>query len=358
MIHIALQDNSQKRLVWYLAMEEYVARHLKELTPGQKDGAREAFFLWQVPPTVIFGRNQVMEAEVNIRYCRSHGVQLYRRKSGGGCVYSDEGNIMLSFITDSTDVAFTFDSFLQRLALYLRRLGLDASRSGRNDVMVGGRKVSGNSFFLQPTTSIVHGTLLFDTDFSEMEKAITPSDEKIQSKGVSSVHQHVLNLKGELEKSENPKVRELTDIVKFKKYLIRSFCTEGGELKETVLGKEHEAEIDAIEATYLDPDFLHGRNHRFSITRQGKIDNVGEIEVELQMNEGKISGIHVGGDFFATGPVDDVLSRKLKGISDSREEAEKALEGVNLGDLVMNLGNEDFLDLAFGKKISDKTHNQ
>ena len=116
MIHVLLPENSRKRLVFYLAMEEYLAHNIHKLPENEK-GVREAFFMWQVPPTVIFGRNQVMEAEVNMSYCNRHGVQLYRRKSGGGCVYADMGNIMLSYISDSTDVAFTFDKFLQRLAL-------------------------------------------------------------------------------------------------------------------------------------------------------------------------------------------------------------------------------------------------
>ncbi len=353
MIHIALKDNSQKRLVWYLAMEEYVSRHLSELVESRGNLPREAFFMWQVPPTVIFGRNQVMEAEVNIPYCKSHGVQLYRRKSGGGCVYADEGNIMLSCITDSTDVAFTFDRFLQRLALSLRRLGLDASRSGRNDVMVGGRKVSGNAFFLQPKASIVHGTLLFDTDFEEMERTITPSDEKIQSKGVASVRQHVLNLKEELEKSSDPKVRKLTDIDKFKKYILDSFCFEDGKLQEVVLGPEHTAEIDAIEATYLDPDFLSGRNHRYSMERKSKIEGVGELEVEVELDGDKIHEISLKGDYFPLGEksVSDLLSEKLRGVDFKREAASLALKGLELRDYVMGLTVENFLDLIFEKKL-------
>ena len=102
MKQILLPEPVRHRLVFYLAMEEYVAARYGE-----------GFFIWQSRPTVIFGRNQDMEAEVNIEYCRSHGIEMYRRKSGGGCVYSDEGNIMLSCITRTTDVTLAFRDYLR-----------------------------------------------------------------------------------------------------------------------------------------------------------------------------------------------------------------------------------------------------
>ncbi len=257
MIHIALPHSEERRLVWYLAMEEYVAHHLSERVAPSAIGEREAFFLWQVPPTVIFGRNQDMEAEVNLPWCREHGVRFFRRKSGGGCVYADQGNIMLSYICDRTDVAFTFDRFLQQLALALRRLGLPAEKSGRNDVLVGGKKVSGNAYTLLPKCSIVHGTMLFDSDFEAMTQAITPSWEKVASKGVASVRQRVTNVKAELEAVGRP-----MSLDAFRDYLLRSFCCgPDGRLQEVTLLAEDLAGIDALESAYLDPAFLAGRHH-------------------------------------------------------------------------------------------------
>ena len=146
MVNIILPGTeTERRLVFYLAMEEYVAAHLDEIL-GDRD-SREAFFHWQVSPTVIFGRNQVMEAEVNIAYCKEQGIKLFRRKSGGGCVYSDRGNIMLSFISGNTDVESTFGHFLGQVVTQLRSIGLNAERSGRNDILLDGRKISGNAFF-------------------------------------------------------------------------------------------------------------------------------------------------------------------------------------------------------------------
>lgn len=346
MTHIALPSSEQRRLVWYLAMEEYVAQHLFDLVPPSAIGGREAFFIWQVPPTVIFGRNQVMEAEVNLDYCRAHGVQFFRRKSGGGCVYADRGNIMLSYICDGTDVAFTFDRYLRRLALALCRLGLDAEKSGRNDVLVGGRKVSGNAFTLLPKCSIVHGTMLYDTDFEAMTRAITPSEAKIRSKGVASVRQHVTNVREELERIGKP-----LDLHAYKEHLLRSFCTApDGSREEIVLDEAALREIDAIEATYLEPDFLAGKRHAFTLEFTGKPEGVGELTVAMDMDGDRIAGCHLAGDYFTLkGNPDELLSRYLCGCPLDRPVVAEALHGLVLQDYVMNLTSDVFMDLLFEK---------
>ena len=188
MKHIVLPDNKDRSLAFFLAMEEFVARKIEG----------EAFFVWRVAPTVIFGRNQVLENEVNLEYCRKHGVTVVQRKSGGGCVYSDKGNIMISYVSekgvDRGVVADVFDRYLNALTECLRRLGLEAEKSGRNDILVGGRKVSGNAFHQLPDRSIVHGTLLYDTDMDALEIAIRPPVEKLERHGVQSVRQRVKNL--------------------------------------------------------------------------------------------------------------------------------------------------------------------
>jgi len=107
---ITLPTSEIRPLSFYLAMEEYVARHIDE---------PDAFFMWQVAPSVIFGRNQVAANEVNLDYCREHGISVYRRKSGGGCVYADEDNVMLSFVTSGENVGFAFNRFVNMVLLVL-----------------------------------------------------------------------------------------------------------------------------------------------------------------------------------------------------------------------------------------------
>lgn len=189
MKNIILPDNQDRSLAFWLAMEEFVAKSVDE----------EAFFVWRVAPTVIIGRNQVLEAEVNLDYCRRNGVKIVRRKSGGGCVYADRDNIMISYVSRRGDVAEIFERYLSALTSCLCSLGLKAEKSGRNDILVEGRKVSGNAFHQLPDRSIVHGTLLYNTDFDALEEAIRPPVEKLLRHGVASVRQRVGNLRDYLD---------------------------------------------------------------------------------------------------------------------------------------------------------------
>ena len=257
MTHLTLPTDETRRLSFYLAMEEYAAKSLPHplqrrgerqdvagLFPPPLEGSGEAFFfLWQVEPTVIFGRHQVIENEVNIPYCREHGIQFYRRKSGGGCVYADKSNVMMSYITRSDEVQTTFKEYMQMVCGMLRELGLEATSTEHNDVLIGDRKVSGNAFYHMPGVSIVHGTMLFDTDMQHMLRAITPPQQKLDKHGVQSVRQRITLLK------------EHTDISieEFKRFAVEKLCSD-----ELQLTEEDVKNIETIEQQYLDPKFIWG----------------------------------------------------------------------------------------------------
>lgn len=185
-VTLPFNNGAFRPLSFYLAMEEYLASRVVE---------PDCFFLWQVKPSVIFGRNQVMHNEVNTDYCTEHGIKVFRRKSGGGCVYADEGNIMLSYVTNDKSVPLVFHRFLGFLLLVLRRMGIEAVSTSHNDVLIGGLKVSGSALRLLPERCIVHSTLLYDTDMENMTHAITPSTQKLQAKGIESVRQRITLLK-------------------------------------------------------------------------------------------------------------------------------------------------------------------
>lgn len=220
MKNILLPDKKERSLAFYLAMEEFVAEHVEG----------DSLFVWRVSPTVIIGRNQDVEAEVNLQYCREHDVRVIRRKSGGGCVYSDMGNIMISYVSRRGDVSEVFDRYLSALADCLCSLGLNAEKSGRNDILVEGRKVSGNAFHQLPDRSIVHGTLLYDTDFRALEVAIRPPVEKLQRHGVASVRQRVENLKTFLDPALVPSVETLISC------LLDYFCDDEVMLADDQVG--------------------------------------------------------------------------------------------------------------------------
>ena len=169
----------------YLAFEQELVKTVKEPT----------LFTWIVSPTVIYGRHQSAEVEVNEAYCREHGIRIVQRMSGGGCVYADEGNLMVSFISPSTHSEREFELFLTFLRDALSAKGIPAVTTAHNDILVEERKVSGNACYTTPTGTIVHGTLLYDVNLDTMMHAITPTDEKLSKHGVASVRQRVVNLK-------------------------------------------------------------------------------------------------------------------------------------------------------------------
>ena len=320
MKYVALPVEKVRRLSFYLAMEEYVARRIDE---------QDLFFMWQVEPSVIFGRNQLIENEVNLKFCRERGIKTYRRKSGGGCVYADMNNVMFSYVTKDEAVGFTFNRYINMVVLVLQNLGVDAKASGRNDVMIGDRKVSGNAFYHIPGRSIVHGTMLYDTDMVNMVGAITPTDEKLLSKGVASVRQRIALLKDYIN----------LDIEQFKTFVRNNLCQ--GEI---VLNEEDIRGIEEIEKDYLTDEFIYGNNPKYTIVRKRRIETVGDFEVRIEMKNGEIKGMVMLGDYFIIGDIDDTILRPLKGVRLEREALEKALP-EQLDTAILNLRKADFIDL-------------
>ena len=169
----------------YLALETRMVKTVQEPT----------LFTWIVRPTVIYGRHQSAEVEVNEDYCVSHGIEVVQRKSGGGCVYADEGNLMISFITPSKHSEQVFAEILLLIRNALASKGIPAVTTAHNDILVGEKKVSGWACYTTPTGTIVHGTMLYDVNLEALQQAITPTREKLNKHGVASVRQRVVNLR-------------------------------------------------------------------------------------------------------------------------------------------------------------------
>ena len=169
----------------YLAKEQELVKTVKEPT----------LFTWIVSPTVIYGHHQSAEVEVNEAYCAEHGIAVVQRKSGGGCVYADRGNLMITLVTPSTHSEQVFTQFLAFIAEALQKVGLKAVTTAHNDILIEGRKVSGWACYTCNTGTIVHGTMLYDVNLEAMIQAITPTQEKLNKHGVASVRQRVVNLK-------------------------------------------------------------------------------------------------------------------------------------------------------------------
>ena len=234
MQYINLPEAHEVRsLSFYLAMEEFVARYVD---------ADDCFFMWQVEPSVIFGRNQMIENEVNLTYCQEHHIQVYRRKSGGGCVYADSDNVMLSYISKGDNVGLAFNRFIQMMLLVMRKMGVEAVGTRHNDILIGDKKVCGTACYHIDGRNIVHSTMLYDTNMEHMLQAITPSQEKLQSKGIQSVRQRITLLKDHVALS----LEEVKALIR------QTLCSD-----ERTLTAGEVAGIEQLEQEYLRKDFIN-----------------------------------------------------------------------------------------------------
>lgn len=335
MIHALLSSEVRRPLAFYLAMEEYLARNFHG----------DYFFMWQVDPTVIIGRCQNPFTEVNLDYCRENGIDLFRRRSGGGCVYADPDNIMLSAINSAGGTFESrFSDFCSQIAARLRVMGLDARVSGRNDVCIGSRKVSGNAFYTIPggasgcDRNILHGTMLFDADPDTMVRAITPSRAKLSAKGVDSVRSHITTVREHLPE---------LDISEFKRSMAAALCDS-----EQMMTPEDIAEIERIEALYHSEEWIYGRHTPDTAVRRCRIEGVGEFAVTVGLQPAAapgdaplIAGVTLQGDFFPLCDPAENLLDGLRGVPLTRGAVAEALSRTDPAAVIAGLTREALLQL-------------
>lgn len=316
------------RLPFWLAAEEWVATRLP---------AGEYLFTWTVEPTVIIGRNQDIDLEVDLDYCREHGIDVCRRRSGGGCVYADRHNIMISFVSDGTDVQRVFAAFAARVAGQLRKMGFDACVSGRNDVLVDGRKISGGAFYRLPTRSIVHSTMLFDTDIDTMTRAITPSRGKLLSKGVTSVEQRIVTA---------AQVMPGITMADFHAGLLDGLCNG----QPYVVTDDDVACIRQLERRYYADEWLYGRRHKGATVRSARIDGVGLVTAHITLGaDGRIAAVRFTGDFFdPNGGGAERLADCLTGVATDQASLSAALARVPVPECIANLTADALARLLSG----------
>ena len=315
------------QLPFYFAVEEYVARHYTD---------DDYFMGWRVNPTVMLGRNQLIDNEVNTDYCKEHKIDIFRRKSGGGCIYADKGCIQFSYISRAVNANEAFAAYMQRMADLLKGLKIDAQLSGRNDILINGTKVSGCAFYQLSNRSVLHNSLLFDTQLDHLSNALTPAKEKLQSKGVASVRQRVTNVATYTQ----------LDILAFMDYVQQEMC--GTEVLE--LTEEDMKEVAEIEKELSSDDFVYGKNPKYSLVRKHRFEGVGTLEAHIELKNNIIESINMVGDYFLLGDIDHDFLYLLKGCEFTRETVEERLENIDLSTIIRGLKQRQFLRLLFGRE--------
>lgn len=291
---------------------------------------------WRVNPTVMLGRNQLIDNEVNTDYCKEHKIDIFRRKSGGGCIYADKGCIQFSYISRAVNANEAFAAYMQRMADLLKGLKIDAQLSGRNDILINGTKVSGCAFYQLSNRSVLHNSLLFDTQLDHLSNALTPAKEKLQSKGVASVRQRVTNVATYTQ----------LDILAFMDYVRQEMC--GTEVLE--LTEEDMKGVAEIEKELSSDDFVYGKNPKYSLVRKHRFEGVGTLEAHIELKNNIIGSINMVGDYFLLGDIDHDFLSLLKGCEFTREAVEERLENIDLSTIIRGLKLRQFLRLLFGRE--------
>lgn len=275
-----------------LAADEYFLNHIS------KDEI--LLHIYINAPAVIIGKNQNAWRECNLKAMEADGVKLVRRISGGGAVYHDLGNVNFSFIAhkDIYDVPRQMNVILRAV----RELGILAEFSGRNDLLAEGKKFSGNAFCVRGEGRQHHGTLLLSADLSKLPGYLNVSDEKLKSKGVSSVRSRVCNLC-----EFNAQITSEGMIEALKK----GFAQEYGAFENWELDAAARQEIEALYEKQASWQWRLGQAPRFDLELKNRFD-WGEIQVLLSFRQAHVSQVQVYSDALDT-EIAEQLAQMLQG---------------------------------------------
>lgn len=316
-----------------LAIEEYVL---------QKFGEKDTYLLFYInSPSIIIGRNQNTIEEINTDYVDDHHIKVVRRLSGGGAVYHDEGNLNFSFITkDDGDSFHNFAKFTEPVVEALNKLGVPAELIGRNDLLVEGRKISGNAQFSTQGRMFSHGTLMFDSEIEHVVSALNVKQEKIESKGIKSIRSRVANISEYLD--------EKITMEQFKEMILKYIFNvdDVKDVPQYILTDEDWKNIDEISKNrYQQWEWNYGKSPAFNRQSSHKFPS-GLLDVRLDVKSGIIENCKIYGDFFGIGNVAE-LEDALINIKYERKSLEEALKNVNVEHYLGKITKEELIQLIY-----------
>ena len=324
--------NDSKDPTFNLALEEYV---LKEL-----DSDEDFILLWQNAKSVIIGRNQNTYEEINHELVKEHDVQVVRRITGGGAVYHDLGNLNFSFITKSLkDNLNNYRKFTDPVIKVLNDLGVPAEFQGRNDIVVDGKKISGNAQAWHKNKMLHHGTILFDADLSFISNVLNVKQDKFQSKGIKSNRARVTNIK--------PFLSVNIDINVFKLKLLHALLkTEdisslSYQLSEVELNKIKSLKI----RKYQDWQWNYGESPNSQIVREKRFSG-GNLQLHFNLENGSIKNLKIFGDFLDTGDI-QLISTKLDSTPYDKEICKEKLLMLEFHRIFDNISLDEFMTCLF-----------
>ena len=314
-----------------LAVEEYLLDNFDE----------DVIMLWRNDNAVVVGKNQNTIEEVNQKYIEENGIRVVRRLTGGGAVFHDMGNVNYTIIQKYENNLFSnYEYFTRSVRDFLQSLGVDAQLSGRNDLLIDGRKFSGNAQCVRNGKMMHHGTLMFSSEVKDISGALTPNKKKIESKGVKSVKSHVTNISSHMEKEMN--VDEFMKAL-YDYYLELSDDTEPYQFTE----KDTAAIQKLSDDKYSTWEWNYGESPAYSWTGSKKYD-FGLVDVRMNIRDGKIADIKIYGDFFGIRNIGEV-EELLAGSFHRYDQISEKLDSIELGEYISGMRKEELLELLLDR---------
>ncbi|CEH35108.1 lipoate--protein ligase [Romboutsia lituseburensis] len=323
--------NDKTNPYFNLAMEEYFLKNFCD----------DIFILWRNEPSIIVGKNQNTLSEINIEYVKENNIPVVRRQSGGGAVFHDLGNINFTFIANDKKGFSDFKRFTQPIINLLRTLDIDATFSGRNDLLIDGKKFSGNAQYNYKNRVMHHGTLLFSSQISDLSNALKVKPIKFEGKGIKSVKSRVTNIREHLKKD--------ISILEFKDLIINYLLNTNSNNKTYDLTND---DIDNIwllaNNKYNSWEWNFGNSPKYSLTNQLKYPG-GNVEFNLNVEKGIIKNIKFFGDFFGESDV-SYIENLLVGIKHDEDSIKDALNLIDINNYFLGANIEILLSGILGVK--------
>lgn len=334
-------------MYWYAMKSHDIRRNLatEQYLMNNKKFDEPLVLFYYEGPCIIVGRNQNTLEEINQKYVEEQGITVTRRLSGGGAVYQDLGNLCFSFVVDSDSEEFgDFKSFVQPIVDALHAMGATTAEvSGRNDILVDGKKFSGNAMYSHSGKTFSHGTLMLDVDQDVIAHALNVPADKMKSKGIKSVRSRVTNLKPFLA----PQYQDLT-VPEFRDTLLKELFHVDDLAKiadkEVQIADSEQAAIDKIfNDYYANWDWVYGNSPEFTVKKRQHF-TAGTIDARLMITAGKIEKITFFGDFFGPGDATE-LADKLAGVRYDRKDVATVLNSVDTQQYFNGIDTADVVDL-------------
>ena len=308
-----------------LAAEEYMLKQFRD----------NCFMLWRNAPSVIVGRHQNTLAEINVDYVKRNQITVVRRLSGGGAVFHDMGNLNFTFIENTkNDRYIDFQKYTQPIIAVLQSLGVDARFEGRNDLVIDGKKFSGNAEHLFRNRLLHHGTLLFASELTDLSGALNANPAKFTGKAIKSVRSRVTNISSHLKKP--------LELEEFRHMLFQYMMDN---YPDSIPYCYTDADIAAInklrDEKYATWDWNFGQSPAYGMVRSQQTSG-GLLEIHVDAQNGVIRHIRIFGDFFHVGDITE-LEQLLTGTPHNETSLYQELQKIKLSDYFVKITENELL---------------